>query len=353
MDSSTRGGPIAEAANTGLVSLLGRSPDPEIDISKLRLLAADPQGGEVAEFCRSIRSSDLQRVTPLRELLHGLELVEPTSFWDLLDSRAVNLFWRSGLDTWAALCRTSICTIEGLRGAGPRVVEATISGMARDWADAYLRRWGISGATASPPRVQTLPAEHLAPLTDLRGAFERLEAQPGFQVFQVRFAATKAPTLRELAASSGRSAQAVATGGSRVHRGLLRQMRNPDSPITSAVRYVEARAGSLATPPEMDSVFTDLHRESGSLPRTKAHRRGLLLWLGDYLVTEGWVLSRDLEIITKALLDALVADSSADVDRVADCLGKLGVREHLQLPWLATQRGYRILDGKLVPAPTT
>jgi hypothetical protein len=44
------------------------------------------------------------------------------------------------------------------------------------------------------------------------------------------------------------------------------------------------------------------------------------------------------------------APPSAEIDRVTSYLTKLEVREDLQLPWLAGQHGYRIVDGRLIPA---
>lgn len=351
MDLPARGGLPTDGADGRLISLIGRSPNPALDVKRLRRISEGRHGEEVAEFCREIRTSHLRREAPLRELLHGLELVEPISFWDLLDSRAVNLLRRSELGSWAALCKANVCAIEEMHGAGPVVVDSTIAGMAKEWADAYLRRWGMPGATSNlAPAHRLRPADPPAGLAELSLAFERLEARPGFEVFATRLAPNgRPPTYRKLAESSGRSRQAVTAGNTRISRLLHKHMRDPAWPIAAAVRHIEERIGSLATPPETDSLFTALHRESAALGRDKPHRRTLLLWLGGYLLSEEWILSRDLDLITEVLLQALVGSSSSDIDRVAAYLTKLGVREHLQLPWLASQYGYRIVDGRLIP----
>ena len=341
---------MTDDADAGLISLIGRAPDPTLDAERLRRLADGRDSDEVADFCRAIRTSELCREVALRDLLHGLELVEPVSFWDLLDSRAVNLLRRSELASWGALCRASVCAIEDIHGAGPSVVDYTVAGMAKEWADAYLRRWGAPGATAKLPQAHhLLPADPPAGLAEMDVAFKRLEAQPGFRVFAVRLA-RKRPTYRELAETSGRSTQAVSAQKSRIQRHLHRQMRDPAWPIGAAVRHLEARIGSLALPSEVDSLFASLHRDSGALGRDKPYRRILLLWLGGYVVADEWVLSRDLDRITGVLVQALVGDESAEIERVTSYLTKLGVREHLQLPWLASQHGYQIVDGRLIPA---
>jgi hypothetical protein len=352
MDLLARGELLKDDADAGLTSLIGRSPDSDLDVERLKRLANGRHTEEVAVFCQAIRTSDLRREVALHDLLHGLELVEPISFWDLLDSRAVNLLRRSEFASWTALCRANVCTIEDIHGAGPRVVDSTVAGMAKEWADAYLRRWGVPGAAGSPaPAHQLHPVGPASGLAELSLAFERLEAQPGFDVFALRLVPNgRPPTYRELAEPSGRSTQAVSAKRSRIRRHLQRQMRDPAWPIAAAVRYIEERIGSLARPSEINSLFASLQRESGALGRDKPGRRTLLLWLGGYLVTEEWVLSRDLDVITAALLDALVGSSSCKIDHVATYLAKLGVREHLCLLWLASQSGYRIVDGKLFPA---
>lgn len=350
MESADRAEVLTDGTDAGLISLIGRSPDSDLDIERLGRLADGRHIGEVAAFCHAIRTSDLRREAAFRDLLHGLELVEPISFWDLLDSRAVNLLRRSEFASWTALCRANVCTIEDMHGAGPRVVDSTIAGMAREWAGAHLRRWGVAGAAANQaPTHQLRPVDPPLGLAELSLAFERLEAQPGFDVFAIRLAPNGRPTYRELAASSGRSTQVFSAKRSRIRRHLHRQMRDPAWPIAAAVRYIEERIGSLATLPEADALFAALHRESGALSRDKPHRRNLLLWLGGYLVTDEWVLSRDLDLITGVLLQAVVSNGSADIDRVATYLTKLGVREHLHLLWLASQPGYRIVDGELLP----
>jgi hypothetical protein len=351
MDLPARAALPTDGADAGLTSLIGRSPDSDLDVERLRRLAGGRHQDEVADLCRAIRTSELRRAEPLRDLLIGLELVEPDSFWDLLDSRALNLLRRSELASWAALCRASVCAIEDLHGAGPRVVDSTLAGMAKEWADAYLRRWGVSDAKRNPaPAHQLRPADPPAGLAELGTEFERLETLPGFEVIAIRLA-QKPPTYRELAAPSGRSTPAVSAQRGQMQRQLHKRMRDPSWPIAAAVRHIADRVGSLATPPETDSLFAAIHRESEALGREKPHRRALLLWLGGYLLTEEWVLSRDLDRITGVLLQALVGSSSSDIDRAATYLTKLGVREHLQLPWLASQFGYRIVDGKMVPAP--
>jgi len=351
MESAYRTEVLTDGDDIELLSLIGRAPDSALDVGRLRLLADGGHSAEVAALCQAIRSSDLRREAAFRDLLHGLELVEPLSFWNLLDARAVNLLRRSELASWTALCRATVCTIEDLRGAGPRVVDSTIAGLAKEWADAHLRRWGVAAAVRRPAPPHRLgPADPPFWFAGLSLAFERLEALTGFDVFATRLLPKgRPPTYRELAEPAGLSGQAVSAKRSRIRRHLQRQMRDQDWPITAAVRYIEETIGSLATPPEVESLFGALHRESGTFGRDVPHRRNLLLWLGGYKMTEEWVLSRDLDVITAVLLQAIVGEGSAVVDRTATYLTKLGVREHLHLLWLASQPGYRIVDGELFP----
>lgn len=275
MESAAQAEVLTDSDDPALLSLIGRAPDSALDVERLRRIADGLHVEEVADFCRTIRTSDLHREAPLRDLLQGLELVEPDSFWDLLDSRAVNVLRRSEFASWSALCGASACAIEGLHGAGPRVVDSTVAGMAKEWANAYLRRWGVPDATAKPePAHRLRPADSPVGLGEMDAAFKRLEAQPGFRVLAVRLG-RQGPTHRELAQASGRSIQAVSAQKSRIQRHLHRQMRDPTWPVGAAVRHLEARIGSLALPSETDSLLAALHRDSGALGRDKPHRRVL------------------------------------------------------------------------------
>lgn len=222
---------LTDSDDSALLSLIGRAPDSALDVERLRRIADGLHAEEVADFCRTIRTSDLRREAALRDLLHGLELVEPVSFWDLLDSRALNLLRRSEFASWSALCGASACAIEELHGAGPRVVDSTVAGMAKEWANAYLRRWGVPDASAKPA-----PAHRLRPADPPVG----LALSRAFESWRSAWAA-KVPLTgswpRPRAVPSRPSRQK-----SRIQRHLHRQMRDPTWPVAAAVRRLQLRS---------------------------------------------------------------------------------------------------------------
>jgi hypothetical protein len=285
-------------------------------------------------------------------LFHGLELVEPYALWDRFGVRAVNLLRRAGFVSWSDLCRTSAAKIEDLQGAGPGVVEETIGIVAREWARAYLRRWeardshGLINGARYSHRSATVPDE----LAALPTAFDDLEGAAGFEVFHQRcLLPGPPPTFRSIAEASGRSPQVISAHPGQIEKAIQRGLRDEGWPVGAAAGHLKSRLGLLARPNELDEELAFLHRATEALPNEKPQRRALLLYVAKYRETEEWILGPDVETVTAGLLNSFAKEGAAGVERISPHLASFGIREHLQLPWLASRPGYRIIDEKLLP----
>ncbi|HET9677679.1 MAG TPA: hypothetical protein VFP21_09265 [Solirubrobacterales bacterium] len=337
--------------NKELIGLIRRPPDARADTQALRCLAdADDPAGR--RLYATIRIDEPWREQPLRELFHGLELVEPTGLWDRFSVRAVNILQRAGFASWSDLCRTSAAEIEQLQGAGHGVIEETVGTVAREWARAHLRRWeshdthGIDNGTGSSDSAAAVPDE----LTTLPTAFDELEETPGFDAFE-RSRLQLGPPLnfRSVARATGRSPQAISAKPRRIDKVIHRRLRDETWPVGIAVSHLKKRLGLLAHPSELKEELASIHRETEALPKEAPQRRALLLYVAEYRETEEWVLGPDVETVTVGLINAFAGKDAAEVERISTHLTSFGIREHLQLPWLANQYGYRIIDGTLVP----
>lgn len=334
-----------------LIGLIGRPPEARTDTKKLRCLAdADDPAGH--RLYATIRTSDPWRERPLRELFHGLELVEPGAFWDRFGVRAVNLLRRAGFLSWSDLCRTSAAEIEELPGAGPGVIEETIGIAAREWARAYLHRWesrdsrGLENGARSSHPPATMPEE----LAALPAAFDDLEGMAGFEVFQRRHLQPgPPPTFRSIAEEIGQSRHAIAAHPGQIGRVIERRLRDEAWPVGVAANHLKKRLGLLARPSELEEELATIHQATEALPKEAPQCRALLLYVARYRETEEWILGPDVETVTTALINAFAEEDAADVERISTHLASFGIREHLQLPWLASQYGYRIIDGTLLP----
>jgi hypothetical protein len=349
MTQVAAGHPSGDSAYRHLASLIGRSPDSEADVEALRSLA-DVDHPDARRLAEAVRTAPDLQDQPLRELLHGLELVEPTRFWESLGVRTCNVLGRSGFTVWSDFCRTSATAIGELRGAGPETIEETVRATAREWATAHLSRWGAMWAdegSRRPPAPR--PGEERGPI-GLDSAFVELERMPGFHAFnQRRLQPGRPRTYREIAAEFGRSRNAITADPGRVERTIRRRMKDEAWPIAVAVGRLKDRLGSLARPAELDESLAILHRDTGALPKNAPQRQRLLLHIAKYRVSEEWILGPDVETLTPAIINAIAGDESADVETIAGHLSAIGIREHLQLQWLASQPGYRIVAGELVP----
>lgn len=333
-----------------LESLVGHPPDPDRDAPALRsLVAAD--SAAVRRFGAALRTDPRWRDLPLRELFPGVDLIDPTPFWERLSVRACNLLRRSGFTTWQDVCDVSAGVIEGIYGAGPEVVEDSLRAAASEWAAAYLACWESakgSGQNGGGPESGLRSADE-EPIA-LEAAFVELEEMASFKTYeQRRLRPGPPPTYRAMAAERGRSGSLMQSQEKDMERRLRQQLEDPDWPIAQAVGQLKKQLVSLAHPAELERALAALHRETGALHREMPQRRALLLDLAQYRVTEEWILGPDVEKLTIAVINAFAGGESVEVEAVAPHLSTFGIREHLQLPWLAGQHGYRILDGRLVP----
>jgi hypothetical protein len=387
----------ADMAPEPLAGLLGQTPDPHGD-RRLLLALADRKGQTAHQIAKQINADARWRQSALGEMLPGLGLVESTTFYDCLGVRAANSLGRAGIRTLGSIASVTPAEIHELPNVGSGALEEVLAAVAAEWASAYLRHadgtphgplrvdspelaghlvtigsWASAahGANGSVEAIVTaaksrgsLPkdVEHAmcqletcntATSADRPGplaqAFETIEGHPGFLILKRRRLDEGKPTpFDDLAAEQGVSYQRVQQIFARIRALLAQQMRNGDWPIRIAVDEVRRRLGSVARPGELDEVFAALDHSGEALPPHMPHRRALLLWLGDYRLTEEWVLGPDIELLTKVILSSFADSGSASLDAANRQLSLLGIREELQLPWILSQRGFRIIDGELV-----
>lgn len=336
--------PSLEATPDPLLELIGRSPDPVADAQTLQALL-NPTDPTARRFAAALRQPDWQR-RPLRELLPGLDLIETPTSSSELSLRAANALKRADLGGRSNLAGVTPAQIEELPGIGAGTVEAILAAVTRDWAAAYLRRGG--GSTQEGHRIRGETPQKRGGPQDLAAAFEQLEGLAAFETFRQRRLEHPPAHVRTLATELQVSKQLIYAREATVERALASGMRNEEWPLRIAVEELRDRLGSVARPQELDDAWAAIDADSRALPSDLPHRTALLLRLGDYRVTDHWILDRDVEELTRIVLAAALSKDSADVDAVARHLSRLGVREELQLPWLASRHGFRIIDGSLI-----
>lgn len=331
-----------EATPDPLLGLIGRSPDPAADAQTLRALL-DTTKPAARRFCEALGDPDRHQ-RPLRELLPGLDLIEAAEFSNGLNVRATNALAQAHLIDLSDLAGVTPAQLAGLPRIGVGTVESILTAVTRDWAAAYRRR-GSEG-----PEVVTRASEEPpepAGLDRLEGAFEKLESMASFEPFKQRRLEEPPARARTLAAQLQVSTQLIYAREGALERALASRMRDEEWPIRIAVEQLRARLGSVARPRELDDALAAIDVDSRALPGHLPHRVALLLRLAEYRVTDDWVLDRDIDELTGAVLAAALRADFADVDAVARHLSRLGVREELQLPWLASRHGFQIIDGRL------
>jgi hypothetical protein len=325
------------------VELIGRSPDPVADANILQALL-NPADPTAQRFLDVLRHPDRHQ-QPLRELLPGLDLIEAPAFLSGLNIRTANALLRADIGGIADLAGVTPAQIEELPGIGVGTVESILAAVTRDWAAAYL---GRGGAAEEDPRARGEGPPKRAGLDGLAGAFEKLEGMAAFDTFKRRCLDNPPARAKTLAAELRVSTQLIYAREATIERVLAAGMRDEDWPVRIAVEKLHAHLGSVARPQELDDVRTAIDGACRALPSHVPHRLALLLRLGEFRVTDQWILDRDIEDLTSTVLAAALANGSADVDAVGRHLSRLGVREELQLPWLASRHGFRIIDGRLV-----
>lgn len=156
-------GEVAGGETLGqLEDLVYAVPDPQADRAAL-LALADPTSPPARRLAGQLRTKSDWRRSPLRELLPGLTLINPTSFSDYLGTRTVVSLARADIHTWAALGNMSPDGLLLLDGIGKTAAEEILLAAAGEWASAHLR-------SAQSPRSdqEPLPRPH-GDLRDLLG----------------------------------------------------------------------------------------------------------------------------------------------------------------------------------------
>jgi len=383
---------LADSAHS-LDGLIGCIPDPERD--RAALLRAESGAPELARLAKRLHTDERWRKIPLGTLLPGLSSIEGsgTPFPPALNARAANCLLRAKVTNWDALVGWTPADIGDLRGLGANTLEEVLRVTLQEWAGFHLRdpaeinpaeihdgllalsAWGESargtrGAVAAiaaageaherlPPRVaramrtlRRIGGSEGQARFGLEHAFVELEKTPGFTVFRQRRLARSArrATYRELAAELGVTRSRIGQLGASFERELELQMREPDWPIRLAAEQLRERLGAVARSEELDGVFSDLDPNQVLEPRVHPHRRELLLWLCDFRVGDEWILGPDIEALTDIVLAAVADREHADLDAASRHLAQLGVREEMQLRWIVSRTGFRIVDGRIVPS---
>jgi hypothetical protein len=378
--------------------LLGRVPE-HGDRRKL-LALADPKDTAARQLARQIRTDELWRDASLNELMPGLGLIESPAFFDRLGVRAANCLGRAGARTLDSVARMTPAQIRELPTIGPQALEEILAAVASEWALAYLRHeegrppspgggasrhnevaehlrmielWAsvshgtngpveaILAATSSKRRLPDSVGHALRKLNErgalteqgatpsLAQAFEEVEGMSGFLAFRRRHLdAGISPNVADLASEQGVSKKKVYSTDAKIRSALSRRMREDEWPLRVAVDEMRRQIGSVARPAELSEAFAMLDPDGKTLPQHPPYRRALLLLLGGYRQTEEWVLDPDIECLTKVILSGLADSGSASLDRAGRQLVLLGVREELQMPWILSQYGFRIIAGELV-----
>jgi hypothetical protein len=374
-------------------SLLGQVPDPERD--GVALLRAANNAPALEEMAGELHEDERWRQTPLAALLPGIEGLDGSghTFPPPIGVRAANCLLRGRISNWSSLGAQTPAELGDLPRAGRLTVEEILGAAIREWGHFYLRdtelgtdplriyeslltlsawgavRWGTDDPVAAvaaaaeasdglPPEVATAlrTLRRIRPRTDqpcpsLEQAFIELEETPGFRTFERRQLDDPAdrPTLAELAEELGTSSSRQGQLEASVRRKLARQMQVPTWPIRLAVEELREMLGTVAGSNELDKAFASL--DSGTLQEPSGHsrRRRLLLWLCDYRIDGEWILSPDIERLTAIILDAVASGENTGFDTASRHLSLLGVREDVQLPWILSRSGFRLIDDKIVP----
>jgi hypothetical protein len=334
-----------------LEELIGRAPDPIAD----RRVLVEMRDAASPEFCHlvtGLHEREDRQHSRLGALLPGLALLKSPRLTDLLGVRAANAVARAEIFNWRALSGITPASLRALRSVGPGTVDEILSVAVREWASGYLRE----DESTAQPAESARRHNHRAPaasarvkLRDLSRAFEDLEQAPGFDVLMRRELNPGAPPAQAvIAAEKGISGQRVSELQATVGKRLARQMRDASWPIRMAAEKIRERLGALARTDELDGAFAALDPDGSTLPAAFPHRRALLVRLADYRISGEWVLGPDIESLTHVVLSAVADSESANLDAAGRHLSRLGVREEVQLRWIVSQWGFRIIDGELV-----
>lgn len=345
------GGDIGDAkqpkARERLLRLVGTAPDPAID-RDLLLKLRDPNQADTKWLIRKLRTDETLQNEQLRKLFPGLGLIEAPKFSVGLSVRAANCLGRADAVNLMALARLTPAEIFALPKVGASVCEEILVGAAGEWATSYLTADQVESATDQPANSASGGTDSIVNASHvLSDAFIELEKMAGFEVFRRRRLDPDKPTQSTVATELRVSGSRVSQLERRIQSKVAVRLRDPAWPISEVVELLRDRLGSVALSSELTRTFTSVDPTGMVLSDDFPHRRILLLRLAGYRLADEWVLGPEIESLTRAVLADLADDGPIEVDLVRGSLSQLGVRAELQLAWIASQREFRVVDGKL------
>lgn len=299
-------------------------------------------GRVVDALVARLRADEGLRAWPLGTLMPGLHAV-PTPLRGCLAARVANALRRGGVRSWSDLATESSESLLLLPNFGPDSLGEVFSAAAREWARLVLH--GDSGDPGVAEREEA-PAPGPPPAGDLAEAFDALESNtPSFEIFKRRALRERPPSLRELGAELGLSAERVRQRQHAVEEALAERMQDPRWPPRAAAERISGELGSLAPSRRLPGLFAELDAEGRAF--APPHRRALLLSLAGYALGGEWVFCADLERRTDALLEDLTARGPVSLAQCFSALDALDVPGDLKLPWIESRPGVRV-SGDLV-----
>jgi hypothetical protein len=372
--------------------LIGRVPDPELD--RVALLRVADGGPALDELATQLHDDMNWKQVPLAALLPRIETFGASGrpFPPSIHTRAATCLMRGRISDWSTLAARTPAELGGLPRAGRFTVEEILSAAIREWARFHLQdtpdgtgpieiyeglltlsAWGassrgtddtVAAVVAAAEAPEGLPPQVARVLRALRRirpseeesrqsleqAFVELEATPGYKVFERRELGEGAerPTQAELAAELGLSTSRPGQMEAVVRRRLEEQMRDPASPLRLAAEHLREKLGAVGRLEELDDAFANLDPGPSLKANGDPHRRKLILHLCDYRVDGEWILGPDVERLTDIILEGVANGVETDLDTACRHLARLGVREKVQLQWILSRVGFRIIDEQVV-----
>lgn len=208
----------------------------------------------------------------------------------------------------------------------------------------------VSSALSHLEQLMPTPLDDLD--QKLATLFERLEATASFRVLQRRHLPVDArpPSRKTLGNELGVTSERVRQLELQGRRLVTRELTDKHSPLRIAVWRLRAHLGPVARASELDGAIDSTC--PGDTAFKPGHpRRQLLAQFAGYNRTRQWLLDPHIEDLTRALLFVLTEDGPESVDNLCERVAQLGVRRTIRLPWIATQEGFRIVNGTMTRIP--
>ena len=303
------------------------------------------------DLAEHLRSDGACRNSPLRELLPGLSLIEAPNFLVRLSDRAATPLLRADVGSLKELVPRTPDELLEFSLLSEKAVIEILALMVGEWAAAYL---GGEEKDQESPLQRTADASTVLASREQRrrlaDAFEEIEAATGFEAFcRRKLDPDEGRSRSEIAADLGLKPGQLHHYERAIGKKLARQMQDEDSPLSTAVAALKAGVRALARPGDLDHALAAIDPLERAMPKEAPQRRALLLLLAKVRVTDDWVVDIEIEEIVAAIFRGHTASGPASLSLLDRHLGRLGVRADLRLPWMASQPGYRIVEGQLMP----